>query len=78
MVTTAGLSRSATSANDAAPAGAADRIVAGAATPALGSEWAGVGVRLPARTRPIIAPTAIARKTVMAANRRVMPPIIPQ
>src|SRR5688572_19025628 len=58
------------SANDAAPAGATALIVGVAVTrPVPGAECAGDGVRLPARTRPIIAPTAMARPMVIAANR---------
>src|SRR5687767_7852446 len=88
MVTTAGLSCSAMSANDADVAGTTAFIVGVAVTrPSVGAEWAGEGVRLPARTRPIMAPTAIARPMVMAANRLVRwegivnkrpPAIIPQ
>src|SRR5436190_2780453 len=73
MVTTDGLSCSAMSTNEPAPAGAVAFMVGVAATrPGAGADWAGDGVRLPASTRPIIAPTAIARPMVMAANRLVM------
>jgi hypothetical protein len=73
MVTTAGLSCSAMSANAAEPGGTTALSEGVAVTrPVVGADWAGEGVRLPANTRPIIAPTAMARPMVMAANRRVI------
>src|SRR5687768_8865052 len=60
------------SANEAAPEGTTALIVGVAVMrPSRGAECAGDGVRLPASTRPIMAPTARARPMVIAANRLV-------
>ena len=80
MLTTAGLSRSAMSANETAPAGDANARGAGVARGATTArlieegvaEDAGVGVIVPATTRPTRKATVAERHTLTARNRRVI------
>ena len=80
MLTTEGLSRSATSANDTS---AGDVAAAGtgprtATDGALGAEIAGCGVIEPATMSPMRKATVAVRQTVTTRNRRVMAPIMRQ
>jgi hypothetical protein len=87
MFTTAGLRRSAISANELSPAGIAAALMPrdGAAGPpgaAVSSRRAGAaeaaraGVMVPATTTPMRNATVAARNTVTARNRRVIVPLL--
>src|SRR5947207_7817494 len=77
MFTTAGLSRSATSANEAT-AGDTPGVTRARTgiCGALGAEIANCGVIEPATTRPMRKAMVAVRQTVTMTNRRVMTPII--
>jgi hypothetical protein len=77
MFTTAGFSRSATSANETSAGEnvAAARVRAGTSG-TLGAEIAGCGVIDPATMSPMRKAMVAVRQTVTTTNRRVMVPII--
>src|ERR1051326_7178750 len=79
MLTTAGLTSSATSANETSDDVATEEAVArvrAESCGAVGAEIAGCGVSEPATTRPIRKATVTARQNVTMANRLFIPVII--
>jgi hypothetical protein len=75
MLTTAGLSRSATSANDTPTDGTTrDGVTRSGRGRGVVADTAGAGVSVPATTSPTRNATVAERTTVAARNRRVIAP----